>query len=191
MKGTPSIFFAHSASLQDGPGEGSYSLVELLKRKLSGEHYILFPVIEDPGAPTYAQWERLFAKEFKSLDRPMIFIGHSLGGSMLLKFISEERPDIVVSALFLIATPQWGKDGWDIEEFRLKADPKIPAAAPVFLNHSKDDDVVPVVHLEFYKDLFPHATVRVLNGDDHAFENGLPQLIKDIRSLGSKDQNGH
>src|SRR5258705_8864298 len=111
------ILFAHSAGPQYGKGKGSYDLVMYLKSKLSDEFEILFPIIEKPKSPTYNKFKKMFASTFAKITEPVILIGHSLGGSTLLKYLSEEKPDISISGLFLIATPHWKSD---MKEFELK-----------------------------------------------------------------------
>lgn len=179
------IFFAHSGGRQGHPGEGSFDLVSSLKQQLSNGYDLHYPIIDDPEVPTYKMWKKLFFKEFKRIEQPVILIGHSLGGSMLLKYLSEERPKIDISALFLVAVPLWGKNGWEVDDFVLQdnfeADLKhIPK---VYLYHCKKDAIVPFEHLHFYKAAFPHSIVRVLNGTDHAFASGLPELVSDIKVL--------
>ncbi|MFB1051250.1 hypothetical protein [Paraliobacillus sp. JSM ZJ581] len=50
----------------------------------------------------------------------MIIIGHSLGGSVLLKYLSEQAFNQFIARLFLIAAPYWGKDDdWQGEEYTL------------------------------------------------------------------------
>lgn len=179
------ILFAHSGGGQGSPGEGSFDLVSYLKKKLSSEYDIHYPIINDPEAPTYKMWKKLFSTEFKKIKQPLILVGHSLGGSMLLKHLSEERPKITIKALFLVATPLWGRNGWDVEDFVLQEnfEAGLKNKTQVYLYHSINDAIVPYKHLDFYKVAFPHSTVRVLNGTDHAFANGLPELVADIKAL--------
>src|ERR1700712_3766167 len=101
------ILFAHSAGPQYGPGKGSYDLVMYLKAKLPGEFDIRFPIIEKPSSPSYAKFKKMFALMFAKINGPVILIGHSLGGSTLLKYLSEEKPEISIAALFLVSTPHW------------------------------------------------------------------------------------
>lgn len=176
------ILFAHSAGPQYGKGKGSYDLVKYLRSALAGEFDILFPLIEKPGAPSYDKFKKMFAAAFATIDEPVILIGHSLGGSTLLKYLSEERPGITPAALFLISTPHWKSN---MKEFELKAGfqaslKDIPA---VFLYHSKGDTTVPFGNLQFYKDAFKAAVVRELPGEEHVFSKGLPELVADIKSL--------
>ncbi|WP_308993448.1 alpha/beta hydrolase [Mariniflexile litorale] len=177
------VFFAHSGGAQGSAGQGSFDLVLSLKKELRNEFEIHYPLIDGPEDPSYQKWKNLLAKEFKNLNEPVILIGHSLGGSVLLKYISEEKPDIYISSLYLVATPQWGKNGWGIEEFELREnfEHELGEIEKVYLYHCKEDSIVPFKHLNFYKKAFPNAIVRVLDGTDHVFSNGLPELVSDIK----------
>jgi predicted alpha/beta hydrolase family esterase len=176
------ILFAHSAGPQYGKGKGSYDLVKYLRSKLSGNFEILFPTIEKPNSPSYEKFRQMFASAFSTITEPVVLLGHSLGGSTLLKYLSEEKPDISIIGLFLVATPHWKSN---MKEFQLKASfqvslSNIPA---IFLYHSKNDREVPLEHLEFYRTAFRTATVRELPGMEHIFQKGLPQLVSDIKQL--------
>ena len=179
------ILFAHSGGSQDGPGEGSFDLVASLKESFANEFEVHFPLIDEPDAPTYKMWKKLFANELKKIDLPAILIGHSLGGSMLLKYLSEEQPKISIAAIFLVSIPQWGEGGWEVDDFVLPENfaSKLGSIGKVFLYQSDEDDIVPFEHMDFYKLAFPKAVVRVLNGKDHVFARGLPELVEDIRAL--------
>ena len=179
------IFFAHSAGAQEGPGEGSFDLVSCLRKELSDLYEIHFPLIEDPEAPTYAMWKELFSTELEILNQPLILIGHSLGGSMLLKYLLEERHDIKVSALLLVASPYWGKNGWDVEEFALNEniEMKLKDIEKIYLYHSKEDDTVPFEHSIIYNNMLPNSTIRAIDGTDHVFADGLSELVDDIKSI--------
>lgn len=177
------ILFAHSGGPQNAPGKGSYDLVAYLKSELGDSYHILFPLIEDPKAPTYAMWKAMFDAQFAALTQPVILIGHSLGGSMLIKYLSEERPGNSIAGLYLIAIPQWGHDGWDMADFALRAhfETALPHLGPVFFYHGIHDPVVPFGHLSFYKRYFATAVFREPNLSDHAFAQGLPQLADDLK----------
>jgi predicted alpha/beta hydrolase family esterase len=173
------IFFAHSGGPQYGPGKGSYDLVKYLKAELPGKFKILFPTIEKPNDPTYAQFKKMFRSAFAAITEPVILVGHSLGASTLLKYLSEEKRDISVLGLFLVSAPYWKSD---MKEYQLRKNfqaslKDIPA---IFLYNSKDDPEVTIDHLEFYAQKIKTAVVRKLKGKEHIFSKGLPQLVDDI-----------
>ena len=176
------ILFAHSAGPQYAKCKGSYDLVQYLKSKLSGEFQIMFPVIEQPKVPTYNKYKKMFTASFGKITEPVILIGHSLGSSTLLKYLSEEKLSISIQGLFLVATPHWKTN---MKEFELKESfqaslKDIPA---IFLYHSEKDPVVRFDHLAFYENAFKTATVRKLPGNEHAFPKGLSELVADIKAL--------
>ncbi len=112
------IFFAHSGGAQSHPGEGSYDLVEWLRYNLP-DYQIHFPFIADPEAPSWAMWQDLFQQALEPLKSETLLIGHSLGGSMLLKYLSEQ-PNVLqntpIKALILISTPVWGNSDWKVAD---------------------------------------------------------------------------
>jgi hypothetical protein len=85
---------------------------------------------------------------------------------------------------FLVSTPHWGKNGWDVKDFVLQEnfERELGKIRKVFLYHSKEDSIVPFKHLNFYKRAFPNAIVRILDGTEHAFSDGLPELVDDIKA---------
>lgn len=176
------ILFAHSAGAQYAKGKGSYDLVKWLKAKLPVEYKIHFPSIEKPNSPTYEKYRKMFSSAFREIAEPIILIGHSLGASTLLKYLSEEKPPVSISGLFLVATPHWKSN---MKEFQLKDNfqtsvKNVPAK---FLYHSENDPEVPFDHLKFYEECLRGATVRKIKGREHLFSKGLPELVSDIESL--------
>ena len=159
------ILFVHSAGPQ-GPQQGSSDLIEYLQVQLGDTYHLISPKMPNPENPEYARWKAALTNIFANLDNEVILIGHSLGGAVLLKYLSEMDVKPVVSSLFLIASPYWGKEeDWQAEE----------------LYNSKDDMVVPVTHIHHYANEFPQAITRVLEREDHYFSNGIPDLVTDIR----------
>jgi predicted alpha/beta hydrolase family esterase len=175
------IFFAHSAGPQ-GPGQGSHDLLSMLRTELSHEYEIISPLIERPNAPDYQQWRKVLKAAFAASKEPLILIGHSLGGSVLLKYLSEEKPDIRIQAMFLIAMPHWGAPDWEVDEFVLEKNfsdalRNIPA---IYLYYSEDDEMIPMQHLTFYRNAMKNAVIRKLKGYSHEFNTGLPELVQDL-----------
>jgi hypothetical protein len=51
------------------------------------------------------------------------------------------------------------------------------------LDHSRHDEEVPFAHLGYYQEKLPQATARALDGHEHSFTDGLPELVDDIKHL--------
>jgi predicted alpha/beta hydrolase family esterase len=117
-----------------------------------------------------------------------ILIGHSLGGSFLLKYLSEEKIERAIAGIFLLAIPYWGGDGWRYEGYEsiaLRKDfaSKLPRGAPIFLYHSRDDEWVPFAHLALYAAELPRATIREFDERGHQFKNDLSEVARDIKNI--------
>ena len=114
----------------------------------------------------------------------MILVGHSFGGSVLLKYLAEGSDRRPVRGLFLVSVPSWGPDGWAYDEFAAPEDAgsRLPPMK-IFLYHSLDDPEVPFAHLGYYEEHLPKAMARPIAGSEHSFVEGLPTLVDDISSL--------
>lgn len=177
------VLFIHSAGVQSGD-EGSAPFVKYLRHSLGSNYNLYAPIMPLPDDPSYERWSNEL-KELLQYKSPPILIGHSLGGSVLLKYISEEHQTISAAGLFLVATPFWGSADWNVEEFILRENfaSFLPDTLNVFLYQSQDDDVVSIEHLSNYSNAIPRAVVKALDSGGHAFTNGLPCLVDDIQQL--------
>ena len=177
------IFFAHSGGPQVKPGQGSFDFVQRLREDLEPGYSIHFPIIEEPEYPTYEIWKSMLDRELCKMSGEVILAGHSLGGSVLVKFLSENVCQFKPAGLFLIAAPWWGPDGWGADEFALDTGSVkfLPKLSGIHIYHCTDDPVVPYGHAKRYKKLFPDAFLHELAGSDHTFSRGLPQLVEQIK----------
>ncbi|WP_101295979.1 alpha/beta fold hydrolase [Halegenticoccus soli] len=178
------ILFVHSAGAQ-GPHDGSGDLVAYLRNSLEAGYDVLYPKMPGLEDPEYQTWKTGFAREFSSVEDEVILVGHSLGGSVLLKYLSEETVDQPITGLFLVATPFWGGDEDWHGEFVLREDfaSKLPRIPQISFYYSGDDEVVPPEHGALYREALPQATIRQLDGYGHVFQDGLPELTEDIVNL--------
>lgn len=175
------MLFVHSAGSQR-PGEGSSHLVAYLKASLGHAYEVQCPEMPDPEHPRYALWKARLEEELIALAGEVVLAGHSLGGSILLKYLSEESCTLPIAGLFLVAAPYWGKEEWEVDEYLLVEDfaATLPPIRNTFLYQSRDDEVVPFSHMAYYREKLPGAEVRELQGFGHEFRSGLPQLVHDI-----------
>ena len=129
-------------------------------------------------------WKAEIAAELASLEDEVILVGHSVGGSILLKFLAEEPAVLSISGLFLIATPYFGGDrNWDYEALTLPPDfpEKLSGIPRIFFYHSRDDEIVPFAHLALYAAKLPKAIIHEFDGRGHQFRNDLSEIAGDIK----------
>ena len=170
--------------LLPGAGVPRVEWGDALGEILGGDYNVIAPEIPDADEPHYETWKRVLDEVLSPLEGKIILIGHSLGGSVILKYLAEDDPHRRVAGILSIAAPSFGED---VEEFQAPKDFSPLARIPrIFLYHGSDDDVVAVSHVHEYARKLPQATVRVLDGKGHYFADENPKiLIDDIRSISS------
>ncbi len=180
------ILFIQGAGNKDKPF-GSGKLIAYLQKQLGSDYEVLAPDMPDPDHPRYLAWRDQIEQERGKLDADALLIGHSLGGSMLLKYLAEGTDPRPIAGLFLVSVPYWGKQDWELE-YAVPEDfaSHLPSIRHLFLYHSRSDQEVPFSSLRRYQEKLPQATVRVLDGKDHSFTEGLPLLAQDIKRSSSR-----
>lgn len=181
MKGQ--VLFVH------GGGEGAHAadgrLAASLREALGDAYGVRYPKMPGEDAPEYGAWRDRISEELTRMDGDVILVGHSLGASILLKYLSEEEPEKPIAGAFLLAAPFWGAEDWEVEEYELREGfaSKLPEGLPVSLYHGRDDEAVPFEHLALYAKKLPHATVRELVGRGHQFGDDLSDIARDIGEI--------
>lgn len=159
-------------------------LVQQLQQRLGDDFKLHHPPMPDGDNPQYASWKHFIAEEIKKFPH-VILIGHSFGGSVLLKHFAEDGvPDNYLGSI-LMGVPFWGEPDWEYEEFELRDDAgeKLSAVKNIFIYHSEDDQEVPFSHLTAYKKLLPGAVAREMKEIDHSYEGALDYFERDIRAM--------
>ena len=176
------VLFVH------GGGQGAYEedrkLAASLQNALGTGYEVRYPKMPD-DRPEYEAWKDQVAKELAGLDSEVIFVGHSLGASILLKYLSDEKVERPVGGIFLVAPPYWGAEGWEVSEYTLREDfgSRLPKELPVFFYHSRDDEWVPFTHLALYTAKLPQATIHEFDGRGHQLGDDLSEVAQDIKRL--------
>lgn len=179
------VMFLHSAGPQ-GVGEGSDYIARFLRHNLEPERRVFTPEMPDPEDPHYKPWKRKFEHMLRDLgDEQLCIVGHSMGASVALKYLSERPPMKSVAGLFLISAVYWGLEDWDVKEYAYEKNFQrhLGYIPNIFFYHSKDDGVVPVSHMWHFAVALPEATIRESKSEGHLFVKGIPQLVEDIKSI--------
>lgn len=169
------VLFAHGAGAtpEDPP-------LPSLRQLLGRGYEITAPDLGPPDPETWAAALRPLLQ-----DHPgTILIGHSLGGSHILKTLAELGPMVRARAFVGLACPLWGRPGWDAEDFKLPAYAREALdALPIRLFHSRDDGVVAFDHLAAWKETLPNARICPLDGHGHQFTGDLAPVLMAIAEL--------
>lgn len=179
------LLFVHGAGPQGG-GDSSAPLVGTLRAELGDAVRIHAPIMPEPDSPDADAWDAAVAEQLGSLQQPFIAVGHSLGGSTLLRhFALHGAPEWLVGVI-CIAMPFWGAPDWEVPDYALPADfaERLAGVPRLVFYHSSDDDVVDVSHLHRYGDALPQAELREVSGRGHLFA-GVPvaDIAGDVRAM--------
>jgi predicted alpha/beta hydrolase family esterase len=178
------IFFIHSAGPQN-EDSGSNKFAAQLSKSLGSNYMLHHPMLPNPENPRYMAWKMALQSALPIGGNKVALIGHSLGGSVIVKYLSEGLCQVPLAGLFLVGTPYWGTRGWSMEEFMFQRDfqSKLPSIDKIFIYHSRNDQWVPYSHAQFYTKALPGSVLRSIDGDQHEFDNGLKVLVEDIQHL--------
>ena len=178
----------HVLFIQGGGGDEDYQadakLVASLQEVLGSAYTVHYPLLPNESSPDFGRRKQI-AKEILLNKGEIILVGHSLGASMLLKYLSENEVKKKVAGIFLISTPFWsGQEDWK-QGLKLHEDfpDKLPKNVPIFLYHCRDDEEVPFAHLSIYAQKLPQAIVREIGSGGHQLNNNLSLVANDIKSL--------
>jgi uncharacterized protein len=172
-----------------GGGKGGFEadakLVASLQEALGEGFEVRYPPINtDENLPDFG-WLQQIGKEIEMINDNSFLVGHSLGASMLLKFLSENQIAKKIQGIFLVSTPFWtGEDEW-VKGLKLQEGftEKLPENVPVFLYQCKDDKEIPFTHLGIYEQKLPYAAIRKIKKGGHQLNNNLAIVAEDIKSL--------
>jgi len=151
-----------------------------------GEGYeVISPKMPNSQNARYVEWKIWFERLVPFLNDGVIFIGHSLGGIFLAKYLSENYFPKKISGTFLISAPFNSENEHPIVDFILTKDlAKFSTqGGQIFLYQSKDDVVVPYSNVISYQNMLPGARVRIFEDRGHFKQADLPELVEDIKSL--------
>lgn len=172
-----------------GGGNGGYEadkkVVSALTKLLSDDYKISYPKLKtDENEPDFG-WLKQIGKEIKQLKGEFILAGHSLGASMLLKYLSENRISKKPAGIFLLATPFWsGDENWK-QGLKLPEDfaKKLRLGSLIFFYHCRDDEEIPFENLAKYQNKVDGATFREIESGGHQFDKALEIVARDIKEF--------
>jgi len=134
----------------------------------------------------YEEWKIWFEKFIPHFDEGVILLGHSLGGTFLAKYLSENKFPKKIAAVFL-AAPVFDAEGMDESLGDFIFHPDISGlegqAGKIFLYHSEDDRVVPFANLGKFQNALRSAIVRTFKDRGHFDQEHFPEIVSDIKSL--------
>ena len=101
-----------------GGGEGVHDrwdnhLVDSLRSELGPEYDVRYPVMPDEAEPKYSAWKPALEAERSALKLGAVVVGHSVGATILIHTLAEQRSRSDLGAVCLISAPFIGPGGWE------------------------------------------------------------------------------
>src|SRR5947199_8578942 len=96
------ILFIQGAGNKHKPF-GSGKLIASLQEQLGSDYHVLAPDMPDPDHPRYLAWRDQIEQELGKLDGYVLLIGHSLGRSIVLKYLAEGSYQNPIAEMFHVA----------------------------------------------------------------------------------------
>jgi len=170
-----------------GGGKGAHSedapLASSLERALGAKYDVRFPRMPGEADPSVASWKEKLSSELSRIPTRRVLVAHSIGGSILLRYLSEQKVEKPIAGLFLLGAPSWDEDRWNFDDLKLPRDiaERLAFIPRLFLYHCRDDDVVPFAHLALHGARIPQAVIRAVDSGGHQFGKDLTGVAADIR----------
>ncbi|WP_295793019.1 alpha/beta hydrolase [Mucilaginibacter sp.] len=174
--------------IQGGGNDGykaDAKLVASLQNALGKEYEISYPKIESDEALPDFGWLKQIGNEIGKLSGDVILVAHSLGASLLLKYLAENKVSKKIVGVFLVSTPFWsGEEDWK-QGLKLRDDfaERLPQSTQIFFYHCRDDEEVPFDNLATYRQKLPAATFCEFESGGHQLGNNVKLVAKDIKKL--------
>jgi len=181
------VLFIHGGG-DDGYGTDK-ALMHSLKNALGENYELQYPQMNTENENDLAlEWIAQIEAEILKLGSEVILVGHSLGASMIIKYLSEKQAASTIKGVFLLAPPFWSGNRTWVQPLKLKKnfEEQLPPEIPLFFYQCKDDEIVPYRHFTRYRKILPAESFREVLLGGHQFNNDLALLAMDIIAISMK-----
>jgi predicted alpha/beta hydrolase family esterase len=151
-----------------------------------GESWEVFrPTMPCKQNASFDEWSARFEQYIPHMRDGIVLIGHSLGGSFLLRYLSEHAIPVSVAATLLVAPAIGDTPDEPLCSFTPPTDFTSFAAhaGDVHVFHSTDDVVVPVAHTQTLQGKLPAATMHYHEGFGHYNADQVPELLEILQKI--------
>jgi len=157
-----------------------------LQHDLGRNFEVILPKMPNPTNAKYFEWRIWFRKLIPFFKKDVILVGHSMGGTFIAKYLTENKFPKAIKATFLIAA-QFDEKNTDslLVDFAL---PKnlanlIKQGGKIFIYQSKDDPVVLFANFYKFKQALPNAHALAFKKRGHFNQEKFPELARAIKKL--------
>lgn len=134
----------------------------------------------------YPEWKLWFEKLIPLLQNEVVLVGHSLGGTFLAKYLSENNISKKIVQLNLVAPAYDSEVVKDsLADFALskKVSNIQEQVDSIIIYQSKDDFAVAYQDALTYQEDMPEAELMMFEDRGHFLQSEFPELVENIRRL--------
>ena len=145
---------------------------------------VIFLPMPNRDYADYVEWKIMFEKLIPYLRDDVILIGHSLGGSFLFKYISENTLPVSIKALFSLWWAMTDNDVellWSFTPHRKKISDI--SVDNLYLIHSRDDDIVPFSDFEILDRHLSGNINMIFEDRGHFLWEEFPEIIEALKKI--------
>lgn len=156
-----------------------------LQKELGAGYQVIALKMPNRDNARYLEWKIWFDKLLPHLKNGVIFIGHSLGGIFLAKYLSMNDSPIKAAATMIVAAPHSKAFNGYMADFVLPEGLGgfAERGGDIWLFYSKDDKVVTFNNLDFYRKDLPLAKAKIFTDRGHFSIESFPEIIKAIKQI--------
>jgi predicted alpha/beta hydrolase family esterase len=145
---------------------------------------VLIPSMPNKLNAKYQEWSIWFERLVPFVRSDAVFVGWSLGGIFLAKYLAENTLPTSIASLHLLAAPfDDAASEYSLADFVLPD--SLTALSEqcdaIHLYHSHDDPVVAFDELSQYQKALPKAHTHIFDDMNHFIVESLPELVANIR----------
>ncbi|MEO8245192.1 MAG: alpha/beta hydrolase, partial [bacterium] len=146
-----------------GAGEGAYAADQALADRLQmdlPQMQVTYPHLPGLEQVNWAATRADLQRALDALPSGSLIVAHSLGGSALLKYLSEPAESPAIAGIWLLAAPyNLANSAWGPSDFCFPADfaTRLPDVGPITLCHSRDDAFIAFDDLAKWTARIPRA----------------------------------
>ena len=177
-------FLAHLQSTELDLGRAMFKGWKQSLPEFLGEGFeVIQPSMPNKQNAHYDEWKIWFEKYLPFLRDDVILIGHSLGGTFLAKYLSENdfpkkiRATLLVAAVFDLSRHTLADFALELPLTKLEQQ-----AGEIYLFQSKDDEVVLYENVELYVQQLPNAKLISFEDRGHFHQEVFPELVDVIKT---------
>lgn len=169
------IVFVHSASEQTKES-GSNPLLRTIPQGKYVWHKQHYP--REKGQ-VYELWVEPFIESLNEIDdhEPVTLIGHSFGGTVIMKYLTENQVTQKIKQVILIGSPLFGcDDKFSDKDNELRDNAQSYINVPITHIQSVDNNRVDIKHQACWQQRFPQMNIITKQSGQHEFHDGIDEL---------------